>query len=179
MHELLSFNNCCQQYRVERRPSCPCTADYFSTWQFNLYNKSYSDLSEIQRTILSKLHSLASSYAGKHEWLWICIWRCGLSWHLPNLYMCLLPSVVFRFAALLLSLCTQTGPWLHSCMLLLVSVLACSSCNPLPLWVFQYVYIAVVLQVYLCWVNQQNLHVALSLPSPCTEASALFSVFCS
>ena len=39
------------------------------------------------------------------------------------------PSVVFTFPALLPSLCTQTGPWLHHCMLL-VTLLACS-CKPL------------------------------------------------
>ena len=34
------------------------TADYFSTWQFDLYNKSDGNQSEIQRTRLPKLHSL-------------------------------------------------------------------------------------------------------------------------
>ena len=51
-----------------------------STWQFNLYNKSDSDLSEIQRMRVPKLHSLSFVYISIPRTM--CNWRQhGLIWH--------------------------------------------------------------------------------------------------
>ena len=57
------------------------TAGCLSTWQFNLYNKSDSDLSEIWRARLPKLHSLSFAYLTISRMA--CNWRRGLIWHPP------------------------------------------------------------------------------------------------
>ena len=92
-------------------------------WQFDLYNKSDSYLSEIQRRRMPELHSLTisshSSYTGKHgRFQTACNWRRGpvlAPWPSTrpdcNWYI----SVVFTLPAQLQTLCTQTGPWLHCC----------------------------------------------------------------
>ena len=55
------------------------TTGCLSTWQFNLYNKSYGDLSEIQRMRLPKLHSLSFAYLSIPQTA--CNWRHNLIWH--------------------------------------------------------------------------------------------------
>ena len=57
------------------------TAGCLSTWQFNLYNKSDGDLSEIQRMRLAKLHSLSFAYLSITQTT--CNWRRSLIWHPP------------------------------------------------------------------------------------------------
>ena len=57
------------------------TTGCLSTWQFNLYNKSDGDRSEIQRTRLPKLHSLSFAYLSISRTA--CNWRRGLIWHPP------------------------------------------------------------------------------------------------
>ena len=57
------------------------TTGCLSTWQFNLYNKSDGDLSEIRRTRLPKLHSLSFAYLSITRTA--CNWRRGLIWHPP------------------------------------------------------------------------------------------------
>ena len=57
------------------------TAGCLSTGQFNLYNESDDNPSEIRRTRLPKLHSLSFSYLSITQTA--CNWRCGLIWHPP------------------------------------------------------------------------------------------------
>ena len=57
------------------------TPGCLSTWQFNLYNKSDGDQSEIRRTRLPKLHSLSFAYLSITRTM--CNWRRSLIWHPP------------------------------------------------------------------------------------------------
>ena len=73
-----------------------------STWQFNLYNKSDGDQSEIQRTRLPKTM--------QPNWVaFLSIsrnWRRGLIWH-PPVLDCVVVYIAFC------SLHTQPATWLH------------------------------------------------------------------
>ena len=82
------------------------TTGCLSTWQFNLYNKSYGDQSEIQRTRLPKLHSLSclpqhiTDHVQLKAWPNFGTHPCYLVLWLQNIFWCC-------------SLCTQTAAWLH------------------------------------------------------------------
>ena len=83
---LLSYGVICSSRRLLPAIQSPAknkffTAGCLSTWQFNLYNKSDGDLSEIQRTRLPKLHSLSFAYLSIPRTA--CNWRHDLIWCPP------------------------------------------------------------------------------------------------
>ena len=106
---LLSYGMICSPQRLLPAIQSPVknkslTSGCLSTWQFNLYNKSNDDLSEILRTGLPKLHCLSFSYLNITRTM--CNWRRGLIWHHP----CRLHSI-----SCYCSLFTQISAWLHCC----------------------------------------------------------------
>ena len=96
-----SHLDCCyKQFRVQQRTN-PKTG--WSTWQFNLYNKSDSNSIEIYRQMrLPKLHSVSFAYLSKQCTTYMYhmqlkaqpnlapthAWTCTCTWTFPAIVLC-------------------------------------------------------------------------------------------